>query len=41
VICRFEKYNVDFFDNSLKSELSNRHPKLSFDFERNKREIFK
>jgi hypothetical protein len=41
VTCRFEKYIVDFFDNSLMLELSNRHPKLSFDFERNKREILK
>ncbi len=38
VTYRFEKYIVDFFDNSLMLEFSNRHPKLSFDFERNKRE---
>jgi hypothetical protein len=41
VTCRFEKYIVDFFDNSLILELSNRHPKLSFDFERNRGEILK
>ncbi len=41
VTYRFEKYIVDFFDNSLILELSNRHPKLSFDFKRNKREILK